>query len=79
MENNIIEELLNSISLEGSIIIYLQMSDYDNWKDGKYYGCVDNEVNDLLEIVDSWMKTKAPLREKDGMFQLKQTNSEQLI
>lgn len=64
MKNNIIEELLNSISLESSIRTYMEMSDYDNWKDGKYYGYMDDQVNDLLEIVERWLKTKSPLREK---------------
>ena len=65
METDIIERLMNKITLETSLRVYLQLGDKnpDNWKDGYYYGDVEEEVEDLLNIVERWLERGSNIRE----------------
>jgi len=58
-----IENAMKRISLKSSIFIGLQMDDYDNWKDGEYFG--DNEklvkqTEWILKDVFKWIDNGMP-------------------
>lgn len=45
-----LEEIRKRISLETSLRVMFQMSDYNNWHNGEYFGNMD-KINKAIELV----------------------------
>jgi hypothetical protein len=70
MNLNKIQEILDSTSLETSIMVSLTMADYDNWDNGTYKGnkkLIKEQVEGVLRIIEEWQSKNYinPIREKE--------------
>lgn len=67
MISKVIEKIKSKITLESSVRTDLMMSDFDNWKDGKYLGDlnkIDNQTESILRTVERWQKRGSAIRNK---------------
>lgn len=63
-KENLISEFVKNIPLETRIRVTLQMNDIENFKNGTYYGDIEELLNSLLEEVEEWIEDGADLRDE---------------
>jgi hypothetical protein len=59
-ENNVIERIRKKIPLERKLRVAFQILDYENWKDGEYFGDVEKYVETTLNNVVSHINEHNP-------------------
>lgn len=78
------QEIIAKSPLKIRLFITLQMSDYDNWKDGTYSGDtleLSRKVNHLIDLVEKWMIDGQPqgfekFRKDETLIDWKEGNEE---
>jgi len=63
-KENLISEFVKNIPLETRIRVTLQMNDIEKFKNGTYYGDIEELLNSLLEEVEEWIEDGADLRDE---------------
>ena len=56
-EATILKKILDETSLETALSVSFAMSDYENWKDGEYFGdgdLIKRQVQSALHIIEAW-------------------------